>query len=57
MRWIPAFFVCAFALLLPWRLRVMFVNGLAWINQGLYYAVKMILNFMLKRVKANGEGT
>lgn len=51
MKNIGAFILCVIALALPWRLRVMFANALAWIAQGVNFAIFSILRFMLKNLK------
>lgn len=50
MKRIAAFILCVIALALPWRLRVMFANALAWIAQGVNFAIYSILRYMLKRL-------
>lgn len=45
------FFLCLFALLLPWRLRVLFSEFLGWIIQGLYYTYYGIFNYVLTELR------
>ena len=50
-----ALIVCIIGVLLPWRLRVAFSEGLGWITQQVYYTYYGILNFILKELKAAEE--
>lgn len=47
--------ICLFALILPWRLRVLFSEFLGWVTQFIYFTYFGILNFMLKELKVAKE--
>lgn len=51
-----AFVVCVIAVLLPWRLRIVFSEILGWFVQGAYFAYYGILNYLIRELKnADGE--
>lgn len=47
--------ICLLALLMPWRLRVLFSELLGWITQFIYYTYYGILNFILAELKKNQD--
>ena len=49
------FIVCFFAVIMPWRLRVIFSEILGWIVQTFYFTFYGILNFILKELKKSQE--
>lgn len=56
---ILGFFICFLALLLPFRLRILFTEALGWFIQFFYFAFYSTLNFILKELKKtdhNKEG-
>ncbi len=48
---IIGFFVCLLAVLMPWRLRVIFSEIIGWLVQTFYFTFYGILNFILKELK------
>lgn len=51
------YFVCAIALMMPWKLRIIFSEILGWITQAIFYTYYGILAFMIKELKKdNVEG-
>ena len=52
-----AFFVCLIAVLLPFRLRIVFAEFVGWVVQLFYETYYGIINFILKELKkAEEEG-
>ncbi|MAF77301.1 MAG: hypothetical protein CME60_04010 [Halobacteriovoraceae bacterium] len=52
-----AFFVCLIAVLLPFRLRILFAEFVGWVVQLFYGTYYGIINFILKELKkAEEEG-
>lgn len=51
MRRLLGWLLCVLGLLLPHRLRVLYVEGLGWIAQGFHLLVRSLLVFILQRVK------
>ena len=51
MRWLGAFIVCILALMLPWRLRVMFANAMGWTAQGVYFLYYSLIKYLLKNLQ------
>lgn len=51
-----AFFLCLLGTMLPWRLRVLYSEGLGWAVQFLYMNYVYIIKFILKEVGAAGQG-
>jgi hypothetical protein len=50
------FFLCLFAVLLPWRLRILFAEFLGWLTQLIYYTYYGIFNYILRELrKADSE--
>lgn len=49
---IIAFFVCLIAVLLPYRLRIVFSEFVGWVVQFFYGTYFGIINFILKELKA-----
>ena len=50
------FFLCLFAVLLPWRLRILFAEFLGWLTQLIYYTYYCIFNYILRELrKADSE--
>ncbi len=47
-----AFFVCLTAVLLPYRLRIIFAEFVGWVVQFFYGTYFGIINFILKELKA-----
>ncbi len=45
------FFLLLFALLLPWRARVLFTEGLGWVLQGLYGVYFALMRLLLKNLE------
>ena len=45
------FIVCSFALLLPFRLRILFAEAIGWITQFVYFTYYGTLNYILKELK------
>ncbi|MDP7322305.1 MAG: hypothetical protein QF441_17005 [Bacteriovoracaceae bacterium] len=52
---IIGFIICFFALVLPWRIRIIFAELIGWIVQGFYYAYYGIFNYILKELKKAQE--
>ncbi len=50
-----AFFVCLIAVLLPYRLRIVFAEFVGWVVQFFYGTYFGIINFILKELKAAEE--
>jgi hypothetical protein len=48
---IIGFFVCLLAVLMPWRLRVIFSEIMGWLVQSFYFTFYGILNYILKELK------
>ena len=51
-----AFFVCLIAVLLPFRLRILFAEFVGWVVQLFYGTYYGIINFILKELKKAEEG-
>lgn len=43
--------ICLFALILPWRLRVLFSEFLGWVTQFIYFTYFGIFNYLLAELK------
>jgi hypothetical protein len=50
-----AWFVCGLAILLPWRLRVLYADLIGWLVQFLYFTYYGILNFLLAELRKAKE--
>ena len=54
---ILAFFLLSIGILLPWRLRSLYIELLGWITQFFYLSYVVILRFMLEELqRAQLEG-
>lgn len=49
-RKIVAFFLCGFAILLPWRLRCLYVEFLGWVVQSFYLTYVVILKVIINEL-------
>lgn len=47
--------ICLAAVLMPWRLRVVFSEALGWLTQVVYFTYYGIFNFILKELRAAEE--
>jgi hypothetical protein len=45
------FIICSFAVLMPWRLRIIFSELLGWLVQSFYFTFYGILNYILNELK------
>ena len=52
-RKIVAFIICSVAILLPYKLRIIFVEGLGWVTQFLYLSYVTVLKFIIDELAKN----
>ncbi len=45
------FTICLFAVLLPFRLRILFAEFLGWLTQLIYYTYYGIFNYILRELR------
>ena len=50
-RKIAAFFLLSIGLILPWRLRCLYIEMLGWITQFFYLSYVVLLKFILDELK------
>lgn len=50
-----AWFICGLAILLPWRLRILYADLIGWVVQFLYFTYYGILNFLLAELRKAKE--
>jgi len=46
-----AFIICLIAILLPWRLRIIYSEAIGWVGQLLFFVYISIIRFILNEVK------
>lgn len=51
------FLVCAVAVLLPWRCRILFAEALGWVTQFLYFTYYGIFNYVLSELRDSEGGS
>ena len=52
-----AFILLSIGLVLPWRLRCLYIERLGWVTQFFYFSYVIILKFIIKELqKAQFEG-
>jgi len=51
IRKILAIILCTFGLLMPWKLRCIYIEILGWITQFIYLSYIVILKFILKELE------
>lgn len=54
MKRVFTFLLCAVALVLPWRPRVLYANTLAWIAQGVNFIIYSVLRMMMRNLRRKG---
>lgn len=55
MKVVMGFFICLVGIILPWRLRIVYAEGLGWVAQMMHFLYFSFLKFLVKNISRKKE--